>query len=264
MKRSIRALEVLGSHVVNPGKKPRLGNNRNDGPEFGFKDKLLKTINLKSAKLKDILTITRKEFPHLEVLNLEHFEGLRTIFGSKNADKGMELLSAFKAKIKDLELKVLILPEELLDIKDLIENHDPLIPDTTIIFGHKYKDDICSICQDNLENGEDIIQLPCRHMFHQKCINKWEQQNEHNAEETALVYEHGPIFDVKPKRCPYCNQEYLYSTKIKGKNRRRFKIPKRPKKRGGGKSKKSKLNKKKKQSKRRKTQHKRKTRKTRR
>ena len=48
MKRSFGALEVLGSHLVNPGKKPRLDNHRNYGPDFGFKNKHVKIIKTRS------------------------------------------------------------------------------------------------------------------------------------------------------------------------------------------------------------------------
>ena len=92
MKRSFGALEVLGSHLVKPGKRPR-PNNRNYGTGLWFKNKPVKIIFLKSGSLDDI---TREKYPHLEVLNLEQFEGLKPIFEEEDADKGMELLSTLK------------------------------------------------------------------------------------------------------------------------------------------------------------------------
>uniref|UniRef100_A0A6C0F8V3 RING-type domain-containing protein n=1 Tax=viral metagenome TaxID=1070528 RepID=A0A6C0F8V3_9ZZZZ len=31
----------------------------------------------------------------------------------------------------------------------------------------------CSICRDKLNNGEEIMYLPCTHVFHKKCIKEW-------------------------------------------------------------------------------------------
>ncbi len=31
----------------------------------------------------------------------------------------------------------------------------------------------CLICRDNLNNGEEIMYLPCTHVFHKKCIKEW-------------------------------------------------------------------------------------------
>jgi hypothetical protein len=34
------------------------------------------------------------------------------------------------------------------------------------------KDD-CAICHDNMYDGQNIVQLPCNHIFHSNCINPW-------------------------------------------------------------------------------------------
>ena len=34
-------------------------------------------------------------------------------------------------------------------------------------------EDVCSICLDKLEEGVDVIVLPCRHGFHPDCIEPW-------------------------------------------------------------------------------------------
>ena len=31
----------------------------------------------------------------------------------------------------------------------------------------------CAICPDKLNNGEEIMYLPCAHVFHKKCIKEW-------------------------------------------------------------------------------------------
>lgn len=34
----------------------------------------------------------------------------------------------------------------------------------------------CTICLDTLKKGEAIKTLPCKHMFHQSCIDEWLKQ----------------------------------------------------------------------------------------
>ena len=34
-------------------------------------------------------------------------------------------------------------------------------------------DEVCSICYYNVKEGEQVIQLPCRHYFHVDCIKEW-------------------------------------------------------------------------------------------
>lgn len=37
--------------------------------------------------------------------------------------------------------------------------------------GHHEKD--CTICQENYKDGEEIVTLPCGHLFHKECIWPW-------------------------------------------------------------------------------------------
>ncbi len=39
------------------------------------------------------------------------------------------------------------------------------------------KDTICGICLDTYEKGNEIVQLPCLHFFHDKCISSWFKVN---------------------------------------------------------------------------------------
>jgi len=35
----------------------------------------------------------------------------------------------------------------------------------------------CSVCSDGFRKGEKIRKLPCKHIFHDKCIMPWLDQN---------------------------------------------------------------------------------------
>ncbi|CAM9699885.1 unnamed protein product, partial [Scytosiphon promiscuus] len=36
-----------------------------------------------------------------------------------------------------------------------------------------YSDDSCSVCLDDYEEGDQLLQLTCGHVFHRPCIDHW-------------------------------------------------------------------------------------------
>ena len=38
---------------------------------------------------------------------------------------------------------------------------------------HKFSDNKCIICQENYKIGDNYIELPCKHFFHDNCIKSW-------------------------------------------------------------------------------------------
>jgi hypothetical protein len=36
----------------------------------------------------------------------------------------------------------------------------------------------CTVCMEQIKNGDTVVNLPCFHQFHGKCIYKWLQNNE--------------------------------------------------------------------------------------
>lgn len=32
---------------------------------------------------------------------------------------------------------------------------------------------VCVICQSNLESGETVVNMPCKHKFHKECLTPW-------------------------------------------------------------------------------------------
>ena len=73
---------------------------------------------------------------------------------------------------------------------------------------NKLFDKTCSICTDDYQNGEIITITPCKHAFHDNCIQQWIDKNIYdqvkeirpeNGRETFKILEaHGP-------ECPNCN-----------------------------------------------------------
>ena len=35
------------------------------------------------------------------------------------------------------------------------------------------KEDVCVICLEPFDNGESVRRLPCKHVFHTRCIDEW-------------------------------------------------------------------------------------------
>jgi hypothetical protein len=54
--------------------------------------------------------------------------------------------------------------------------------------GALYEQRECCFCLENFDEGVDIVQLPCMHFFHQKCVDDW-------------VRNSGPI-----RKCPICSR----------------------------------------------------------
>ena len=52
------------------------------------------------------------------------------------------------------------------------------------------KNDMCTICIDDLYQNEIVCTLPCKHIFHDDCFEKWRCQN---------------VKDSKDTKCPNCN-----------------------------------------------------------
>lgn len=40
---------------------------------------------------------------------------------------------------------------------------------------------MCSICLDTMQSGDEVITLPCFHVFHRKCVADWLIRNEDMA-----------------------------------------------------------------------------------
>lgn len=66
-----------------------------------------------------------------------------------------------------------------------ITNIDPEVYDS-----HIGTTDICSICHENFV--KDTLKLPCNHLFHDKCINKWLER------------------DDKERKCPMCFKKCIH------------------------------------------------------
>lgn len=43
--------------------------------------------------------------------------------------------------------------------------------------GGVYSDNTCSVCLDEYEEGDELLQLTCGHVFHRSCIDVWLKKN---------------------------------------------------------------------------------------
>ncbi|ETM97268.1 hypothetical protein PPTG_20392 [Phytophthora nicotianae INRA-310] len=50
------------------------------------------------------------------------------------------------------------------------------LPSPTSV-GSTENEDICPICLIDFEDGEDVRNLPCKHIFHVACIDEWLKRN---------------------------------------------------------------------------------------
>jgi hypothetical protein len=51
---------------------------------------------------------------------------------------------------------------------------------TTVYRANRRQDDICAICQDDVESNQEVRRLDhCNHYFHRNCIDTWFQGNVH-------------------------------------------------------------------------------------
>ena len=47
-----------------------------------------------------------------------------------------------------------------------------------LIIDEKIKEDNCSICMEQFQDNETVVQLECNHLFHKNCIDPWKEANE--------------------------------------------------------------------------------------
>lgn len=74
--------------------------------------------------------------------------------------------------------------ENILTVLDIDAGHYDPPSEEVMAKCEKYKftkrekeDDICAICQCDMEEGEDVHKLVCTHLFHEECIGHWLKDN---------------------------------------------------------------------------------------
>ena len=80
------------------------------------------------------------------------------------------LLETTKLQFKDVEL---LLP--LIGVSPVSQQIVDYLPERKILKEELLSNDKrkCVICQEILEENDIVINLPCMHLYHSKCIKKW-------------------------------------------------------------------------------------------
>jgi E3 ubiquitin-protein ligase RNF115/126 len=45
----------------------------------------------------------------------------------------------------------------------------------------------CAVCKDDLIVGEEVVQLPCKHVYHELCVKKWLEAHDVRHSKNILV-----------------------------------------------------------------------------
>ena len=109
--------------------------------------------------------------------NLQHrIEIYESIYNSANMDNEPEndVLEEFMQPV-----------EVLTNLKDINRNSTVLISNS-ILQDNNFENIRCTICLSSIQNDEIIRKLSCQHVYHQKCIDHWLENN---------------------KKCPLCRFE---------------------------------------------------------
>ena len=86
--------------------------------------------------------------------------------------------------IPDIENEEILVEESFCELcleiypSEFSENHKNICKNKIILnknFGNNINKHLCVICQENVENEQDKVILPCIHFFHPHCINKWKK-----------------------------------------------------------------------------------------
>jgi hypothetical protein len=56
------------------------------------------------------------------------------------------------------------------------------------------EEDVCSVCLVAAKKGDKVIEVPCRHIFHQKCLEPWLKKSTvcPNCRRDVLMHNHLP------------------------------------------------------------------------
>jgi hypothetical protein len=74
--------------------------------------------------------------------------------------------------------------DNLEDIKCILDHSDKEILERNII--DKELNDECNICLEKYEINQNIITLPCKHYYHDNCINKWLEEYNYKCPKCRL------------------------------------------------------------------------------
>ena len=115
----------------------------------------------------------------------------RFLFATNDPTSGINLLDFFSiGDSQDNERKRGVEPEKLASFRCWKVRHtsyqheiEQALPDVWVIKRLRPQscypviDKPCSICLSDMNKGQVVRELPCKHTFHKKCIDKWLKQS---------------------------------------------------------------------------------------
>lgn len=60
-----------------------------------------------------------------------------------------------------------------LDINDNLNNNGEILVENFVSYPYQGEPVTCSICLEEIQNGTNVYEIPCRHIFHIDCISVW-------------------------------------------------------------------------------------------
>lgn len=70
------------------------------------------------------------------------------------------------------------LPHDVEPISKNLKTFNYIDAYNNLIIDEKIKEENCSICMEQFQDNEIIVQLECNHLFHKNCVDPWKEKNE--------------------------------------------------------------------------------------
>jgi hypothetical protein len=151
-------------------------NNRNTENQIPNISRILESINNNILDLDFIFNLQRSAQERNEERNNRNILEDEDNENDNNNNDNSNNLNYYREEEEEAENE----DEEELYLEDIYEVRNPIdqevldrFPITKIDDVSKLKENKCIICYEEFINGDEKMTVPCFHIFHPKCIDKW-------------------------------------------------------------------------------------------